>query len=192
MRTNTALIRVVFTGILVGAAYKLEPVPGLLGLPAGLSSALVAAVVVAAIFFFEVRIQQASLQTLLGAAIGSVIGIVGGVLIGFLITSQQIGPDGGNTKAYLTLAMAFIMAYIGVMVGAAKGDYLDRSALGGIFSDKATRRDVKSLDTSVIIDGRIADVAETGFLSGTIVIPQFRSEERRVGKECRSRWSPYH
>src|SRR3712207_9119273 len=44
---------------------------------------------------------------------------------------------------------------------------------GGIFSDKATRRDVKILDTSVIIDGRIADVAETGFLSGTIVVPQF-------------------
>ncbi|HYE16593.1 MAG TPA: TRAM domain-containing protein, partial [Pyrinomonadaceae bacterium] len=68
---------------------------------------------------------------------------------------------------------AFIMAYVGLMVGAAKGDYLELSALGGIFSDKATRRDVKILDTSVIIDGRIADVAETGFLSGTIVIPQF-------------------
>ena len=81
MRTNTALIRVVFTGILVGAAYKLEPVPGLFGLPAGLSSALVAAVVVAAIIFFEVRIQQASLQTLLGAAIGSVLGILGALLI---------------------------------------------------------------------------------------------------------------
>ena len=28
--------------------------------------------------------------------------------------------------------------------------------------------------------------------SGSIVVGQFRSEERRVGKECRSRWSPYH
>ena len=65
------------------------------------------------------------------------------------------------------------MAYIGLMVGAAKGDYLDLSALGGIFSDKASRRDLKILDTSVIIDGRIADVAETGFLTGTLVIPQF-------------------
>ncbi|HWH76605.1 MAG TPA: TRAM domain-containing protein, partial [Candidatus Binatus sp.] len=35
------------------------------------------------------------------------------------------------------------------------------------------RRDIKVLDTSVIIDGRIADVAETGFLTGTLVIPQF-------------------
>src|SRR5437762_75260 len=47
------------------------------------------------------------------------------------------------------------------------------SALVALFSDKVARKDVKILDTSVIIDGRIADVAETGFLSGTIVIPQF-------------------
>ncbi len=173
MRTNTVLIRLIFTGILVGAAYKLQPVPGLFGLPPGATSALVALVIAAAIIFFEVRIQQASLKTLIGAAIGSILGIIGGVLIGFLITSQEMGAESENTKTFLTLAMAFIMAYIGLMVGAAKGDYLDLTALGGIFSDKATRRDVKILDTSVIIDGRIADVAETGFLSGTIVIPQF-------------------
>ena len=45
--------------------------------------------------------------------------------------------------------------------------------LGGIFSDKNVKIDCKVLDTSVIIDGRIADVAETGFLGGTLVIPQF-------------------
>ena len=50
---------------------------------------------------------------------------------------------------------------------------IELSALGGIFSDKVARRDIKILDTSVIIDGRIADVAETGFLTGTLIIPQF-------------------
>jgi uncharacterized protein YacL len=65
------------------------------------------------------------------------------------------------------------MAYVGLMVGAAKGDYLELSALGGILTDKASRRDLKILDTSVIIDGRIADVAETGFLTGSLIIPQF-------------------
>src|SRR5438034_7896877 len=59
------------------------------------------------------------------------------------------------------------------MVGAAKGDYLDLSALGGIVSDKNVKRDYKILDTSVIIDGRIADVAETGFIGGTLIIPHF-------------------
>jgi uncharacterized protein YacL len=61
-----------------------------------------------------------------------------------------------------------------LMVGAAKGEFIDLSALGGIFSDKnVVKKDYKILDTSVIIDGRIADVSETGFLNGTLIIPQF-------------------
>src|SRR5215210_3861926 len=180
MRTNTVLIRLVFIGILIGAGYLLDPIghamPGrthLLGFPTYCLSAALAFLIACVIIIFEMRIQEASLKTLIGAGIGSMMGIVGGVLIGFLISYQEAGAVHPSTKVFLTLALAFIMAYIGLMVGAAKGDYLDLTALGGIFSDKATRRDVKILDTSVIIDGRIADVAETGFLSGTIVIPQF-------------------
>ncbi len=173
MRTNTLLIRLVFIGILVGAGYVLHPVPALGSLSSHLASAIIGLIIAAAIIFFEIRIQKASLKTLIGAGVGSVMGIVGGVLIGFLITSQESGAVGDNTKTFLTLALAFLMAYIGLMVGAAKGDYLELSALGGIFSDKGVRRDLKILDTSVIIDGRIADVAETGFLSGTLIIPQF-------------------
>jgi uncharacterized protein YacL len=182
MRTNTILIRIVFIGILAGAGYILDPIGAVymshltaspLGLPTRIVSAAVAMLVAFAIILFEIRIQQASLKTLIGAAIGSMMGIVGGVLIGFLISYQASGPEHWSLKAFLTLMLVFLMAYIGLMVGAAKGDYLELSALGGIFSDKASRRDVKILDTSVIIDGRIADVAETGFLSGTIVIPQF-------------------
>jgi uncharacterized protein YacL len=180
MRTNTVLIRAVFIGILIGAGYLLDPIghaasgrPAPLGIPTHCLSAALALLIAAVIILFEMRIQQASLKTLIGAGIGSMMGIVGGVLIGFLISYQEAGAVHPATKVFLTLALAFIMAYIGLMVGAAKGDYLDLTALGGIFSDKATRRDVKILDTSVIIDGRIADVAETGFLSGTIVIPQF-------------------
>jgi uncharacterized protein YacL len=180
MRTNTVLIRIVFIGILIGAGYLLDPIghaapgrSGMLGIPTHCLSAALAFLIASVIILFEMRIQQASLKTLIGAGIGSMMGIVGGVLIGFLISYQEANAVHPSTKVFLTLALAFIMAYIGLMVGAAKGDYLELSALGGIFSDKATRRDVKILDTSVIIDGRIADVAETGFLSGTIVIPQF-------------------
>jgi uncharacterized protein YacL len=76
-------------------------------------------------------------------------------------------------QTFLTISLAFFLGYIGLMVGAAKGEFIDLSVLGGIFSDKNVKRDYKVLDTSVIIDGRIADVAETGFLGGTLIIPQF-------------------
>jgi uncharacterized protein YacL len=168
MFTDVILIRMVFTVILVVAGYLLHPVPG-----HQLISAGVGALIAAAIIFFEVRIRQASLKTLIGAAVGSTMGIIGAYLIGMLINAQKASAVAPETQTFLTLALTFFMAYVGLMVGAAKGDYLDLAALGGIFSDKAARRDYKVLDTSVIIDGRIADVAETGFLTGTIVIPQF-------------------
>jgi uncharacterized protein YacL len=122
---------------------------------------------------FELRASRASLRTLIGAAIGSILGIIGAYLIGMLITAQDIGTVPGQMKVFLTIALGFFMGYIGLMVGAAKGDFLDLSALGGIFSDKTVKHDNKVLDTSVIIDGRIADVAETGFLSGSLIIPTF-------------------
>jgi uncharacterized protein YacL len=136
-------------------------------------SALFGAAIGGVIIAFEIRARQASLKTLIGAAVGSTLGIIGAYLIGMLISSQDINTVPGEMKTFLTIALAFFMGYIGLMVGAAKGDYLDLSALGGLFSDKTIKRDYKVLDTSVIIDGRIADVAETGFLSGSLIIPNF-------------------
>ena len=58
---------------------------------------------------------------------------------------------------------------------------LNLSALGGIFgAEKQARRSFKILDTSVIIDGRIADIAETGFLDGVVVVPQFVLRELQL------------
>src|SRR6266567_2171395 len=166
MRFDIVLIRLVFTGVLLVAGYVLHPVPG-----HRLISTAFAGVIALAIIFFEMRIRRSSLKTLIGAAVGSILGIVGAYLIGSLIMRQQsISPE---AQTLITLSLLCFMAYCGLMVGAAKGDYLELSALGGIFSDKAARRDLKILDTSVIIDGRIADVAETGFLTGTLIIPQF-------------------
>ena len=168
MRFDIVLIRLVFTAILLAAGYFLHPVPG-----RRLFSMGAAGLVALAIIFFEMRIRRSSLKTLIGAAVGSILGIIGAYLIGSLISSQESMAVAPETKTFLTLALTFFMAYVGLMVGAAKGDYLELSALGGILSDKTTRRDVKVLDTSVIIDGRIADVAETGFLTGTLIVPQF-------------------
>jgi len=66
-------------------------------------------------------------------------------------------------------------------VGASKGEMLNLAALGGLFGgDDTTRQAFKILDTSVIIDGRIADIVETGFLDGALVIPQFVLRELQL------------
>lgn len=166
MHADVVLIRLLIPAFLISAGYILKPISNDPWISAGAGALIAVCIIV-----FELRIRRATLKTLIGAAVGSILGILGAYLIGSLISRQE--SMDAEDKTFLTLVLTFFMAYVGLMVGAAKGDYLDLSALGGIFSDKVARRDLKILDTSVIIDGRIADVAETGFLSGTLIIPQF-------------------
>src|SRR5215207_8489595 len=168
MRADVVLIRLIFTAILVIAGYKLSPLKD-----RPLTSAVLGGLIALCIIVFELRIRRATLKTLIGAAVGSILGIIGAYLIGSLISHQESTALEPSMKTFLTLSLTFFMAYVGLMVGAAKGEYLELSALGGILTEKASRRDLKILDTSVIIDGRIADVAETGFLTGSLIIPQF-------------------
>ena len=149
--------------------------------PFGLHSNLDAAVgllIGSAIITFEWRLRVMSLKRLIGAAIGSVLGIFGAYLFALVIRNSI--PE-SHTQSFLQILVMTIMAYIGLAVGANKGDLLNLSALGGIFGgEKQGKKAYKILDTSVIIDGRIADIAETGFLDGTIVIPQFVLRELQL------------
>jgi uncharacterized protein YacL len=163
------LIRIVFVATLVGASYYLRPFNN-----DEITSALVGAVIAVAIIFFETRVRKATLKTLIGGAVGSVLGIIGATLISWIISAQSAEGITPQFKSFLTLTLTLFMGYVGLVVGAVKGDYLDLAALGGIFVEKGTGKTHSLiLDTSVIIDGRVADIAETGFLSGTLVIPQF-------------------
>lgn len=178
MKSDTLIIRVFFVLLLGVVGYMLNPFAKTLWLSESdslrhLVSGLLGVIFAIAIIFFEVRVRQATLKTLIGAALGSILGIIGAYLIGSLISSQHSDAIAEEMKTFLTVSLVFFMGYIGLMVGGAKGDYIDLASLGGIFSDKGAKRDYRILDTSVIIDGRIADVAETGFLGGTLVIPQF-------------------
>ncbi len=181
MKLDILIIRLGFVGLLALVGYLLNPLSRTTHLPETVGyearqiiSAGIGILIALCVIGFEMRTRRASLKTLIGAAIGSILGIIGAYLIGMLISTQETTAVTAEMKTFLTVALAFFMAYIGLMVGAAKGEFIDLSALGGIFSDKnAQKLDYKVLDTSVIIDGRIADVAETGFLGGTLIIPQF-------------------
>jgi uncharacterized protein YacL len=126
------------------------------------------------IIFFEMRLERVSLKRLIGAACGSVLGIVGAFIMSLVLAKASPEP-------FLQVCLLLLMTYIGLIVGAKKGDMLNLSALGGIFGgEKSSRKSHKILDTSVIIDGRIADIAETGFLDGVLVIPQFVLRELQL------------
>ena len=98
-------------------------------------------------------------------------GIVGASLISHMLTDTVFDT---NSLSFIKLFILFLMTYVGLVVGANKGDLLNLSALGGIFGgERPPKKSYKILDTSVVIDGRIADICETGFLDGILVIPHF-------------------
>ncbi len=141
-------------------------------------AAIVGLLIGAAIIVFEWRLRAMSLKRLIGAAIGSVLGIFGAYLFALVIGSSMPSTA---TRSFLQIMVMLIMAYVGLAVGANKGDLLNLAALGGIFGgERSGKKSYKILDTSVIIDGRIADIAETGFLDGLIVIPQFVLRELQL------------
>jgi uncharacterized protein YacL len=138
----------------------------------------VGAVIGAAIIVFEWKLRTISLKRLIGAAIGSFLGICGAYLFALVIRSSV---PAGQTQSFLQILVMLLMAYVGLAVGATKGDLLNLAALGGVFGgEKQGKKSYKILDTSVIIDGRIADIAETGFLDGIIVTPQFVLRELQL------------
>ena len=167
------LIRLFFILFVAITCYLIEP----FGLPSKLDAG-VGVLFGLAIIIFEWRLHKVSLKRLIGAAIGSVLGIIGAYLFAIVIRAS-LAP--GRTQSFLMLMVMLLMAYVGLIVGANKGDLLNLAALGGIFGgEKQSKKSYKILDTSVIIDGRIADIAETGFLDGIMVIPQFVLRELQL------------
>ena len=123
------------------------------------------------ILFVECRIRALSLKTVLGGAVGALLGIIGASLVSPVIGRMNfVHPE---IETFVQILVLILMTYLGMLSGTSKGEFIDLASLGGIFTENALRKSCKVLDTSVIIDGRIADICETGFLEGTLVAPHF-------------------
>jgi len=171
---DLVLVRFLFILIITVTCYLIDP----FDLPSKLDAALVGAAIGVGIVLFEWRLRLVSLTRLIGAAIGSILGIFGAYLF-TLVIRNSVAP--GHTQSFLQILVMLLMAYVGLVVGANKGDLLNLAALGGVFGgERQSKKSYKILDTSVIIDGRIADIAETGFLDGIIVTPQFVLRELQL------------
>src|SRR6202167_3211558 len=166
-------LKIVFTAVCVVVGYHFRPfsISKEAGAAAGLFFAL-------AVIFFETRLQRISLRRLIGASMGSILGILGAYLISLIFTHTTM-PE--STRSFFSLAVFLVLTYIGMVLGANKGDMLNLQAFGGVFgSEKNPKHSVKVLDTSVIIDGRVADIADAAFLDGTILIPRFVLRELQL------------
>src|SRR3989339_580494 len=125
----------------------------------------------------EIIIHRIPLDTLIAGILGIILGLIGAKLLDYsvyLMDNQRIYE---LMKDY-SLLIKIIFAYLGLFIAVQKKselDLLDRD----IFKRGRTKKSTELilLDTSAIIDGRIADIAGTKFLSGALVIPRFILEE---------------
>jgi uncharacterized protein YacL len=141
-----------------------------------------------------IQIRRTHLSDLLIAAGGLIVGLLIAVLLA--VPLSQVQP--WHLNYWLPLLAAILTGYLGVAVTVLKRDELHRM-LANIAArrrardgeeldaeDRPTRRGRKNadrhaekvvLDTSAIIDGRIAEISQTGFIMGTLVVPRFVLDE---------------
>lgn len=156
------ILRAVLAAVLTASAAVLNP----LGAQPWISGAVGLLLAIAAIGV-EHRIRAARLGHLVGAAVGAVFGLFAALLISVILGSNLTA----GTASLVSIAALAICGYIGVVIGTAQGESLPIAQWFG--KEQAQAHPPKVLDTSVIIDGRVADIAESGFLDGPLVVPQF-------------------
>lgn len=112
------------------------------------------------------------------------IGLIVGFVIAYLVSGLMSSiPIFGGILSFLTYGF---MGYLGIKVALkSKDDLFNIVKIGKLapsMKEKNAKKEVKAippkiLDTSVIIDGRIADICKTGFIEGKLIIPKFVLDE---------------
>jgi uncharacterized protein YacL len=157
------LFRIFIIALLAHAGYVYSPFPGQpwLGVALGVVTAL-------AVITLEMKLRSVPGHHMIGALVGGVVGLFGARLVwGALDGLDIVGAH------FVHALLVVFLGYMGIAVGGSKGEWFEPARIIAAFRDSARLHQYKVLDTSVIIDGRIADICETGFLEGTLVVPQF-------------------
>ncbi len=126
--------------------------------------------------FLLKKLKEISTQTLFSGIVGLILSLIISVLIAYPLSLLS-----EPFNQWLPFGSALVICYFGVSIFVSrKNDFLmawkSLSGKNDAFSGQATHNNSSGqilLDTSVIIDGRIADIARTGFLSGELIIPRF-------------------
>ena len=119
-----------------------------------------------------------------------IFGLITGVFFAFLISQLYMGIEIPYIGTVLSVLTYILLGYLGVTIATKRGkDIINtisstRKAAAPKGKSKSGDATPKILDTSVIIDGRIADIMKTGFIEGNIVIPEFVLVELRHIADC--------
>jgi len=134
-----------------------------------------------AIVAAEYRLRNSSAAALLGGVMGGLCGALAALLVAILIFGTS-APE--PTKSFLAYAALLAFGYVGIMLGSQKAIFFKPESLQGILrphvAPYSPHEDGKLLDTSVLIDGRIAEICKAHFLDGPLLVPQFVLHELQM------------
>lgn len=140
------------------------------GMP--LEGALAGFVAGAAALVLDAALRGVTIGSIAGGFIGLLLGLLTAVLL--IEPFRKIAGPGAGSAA---LVLKAVFAYGGLLVGFHKGKKLTVQGIYRIVRGQSDEANLKILDTSVIIDGRIADICDVGFIEGAFIVPQFILEE---------------
>ena len=138
--------------------------------PLDLTGLFIGTGVAALIIALEYLLRSLEMNSLLGGIAGL---LVGGAAAGLVVVLMPLDLFAPAPPLAIKGFVFLVFGYTGMAIGAARGERFTPASLRAAWAEGGQKQNYKILDTSVIIDGRIADVCETGFLDGTLVAPQF-------------------
>ena len=174
MRLNS--YRVGLPAIVVGAAIgvylasRAGAAPG--GWVMGLAGLLLGALCGVIVSVLHRKFRQISLKVIVSGILGFVVGL-GLSWLFFVAIAGLLVHVPGDMAMTVRIIVTIGAAYLGAAIAVEKEREFSVANLVRLFREEPRTKSYKILDTSVIIDGRIADICETGFLEGTLLIPQF-------------------
>lgn len=137
---------------------------------------LAGAAVGVAVMFVQALLTQVHLVTIVLGGIGAVLGLLLARAVDATVLQMGSAETVRQWEEYALLARV-ALAYLGLVIALKKVPELDTLDKDILSIGKKRGKELKVLDTSAIIDGRIADICETKFLSGTLVVPRFVMQE---------------
>jgi uncharacterized protein YacL len=121
----------------------------------------------------EQDIRKVSLRVILGGVGGMIIGLLIAFLLAYGLNFVSKIRENQAILPWVYALLTGIMGYLGLVLGSKKIEEFNVFS----FTQAKEQPEIRILDTSVIIDGRIADICETGFIEGTLTVPRFVLDE---------------
>ena len=146
---------------------------GYYGFPQSLIGLLFGFLVSIIVIQIEQVIRKVSIRSIAGGVVGTIIGLSIASLIAYSLrfwANQEI-------VTWIYIALTCILGYLGLVIGSKKSEEISFPAFGPFKKGLKSSNDYRILDTSVIIDGRVADICDTGFIEGDLIVPQFILDE---------------